>query len=146
MIRFVLLAAALSALASARTSGVEAGQWEIAVTVDTMEMPDMPAAVARMMVGKTTRVKHCISPEAAARGPQDLIRTDKSCVFDSYSMKDGQLNSAMTCRRGGSTMSTVTTGSFTAKSFTATGRTVSTGARPMRMTATSRGKFVGACR
>ncbi len=134
-----------TSIALAQSSGVTPGQWEIAVTIDSMTMQGAPAGIAQMMVGKTTRVKHCITPAQAARGPQDLIRTDKSCVFSRYAMTGGKLSSEMTCKRGGGAMTTSSTGSFTATGFAVTGRSVSTGAMPMTMTATSVGRRIGAC-
>ena len=131
--------------ALAQSSGVSPGQWEIAVTIDSMTMQGAPAGIAQMMVGKTTRVKHCLTPTEAARGPQDLIRTDKSCVFSRYAMTGGKLSSEMACKRGGGAMTTSSSGSFTATGFTVIGRSASTGAMPMTMTATSIGRRIGAC-
>jgi hypothetical protein len=140
-----LLAIAAAAPAIAQSSPIQPGQWQIAITVNAMEMPGAPAGIARMMVGRTTRVKHCITPADAARGPQELIKSDKSCTFSRYSMAGGKLQSTMTCKRGGNLVTTETTGSFDATSFTATGRSVTTGSMPMTMTATSVGRRLGNC-
>lgn len=136
------------AAALAQASGVTAGQWEIAVTTDTIDMPGQPAFIANMMRGKTVKVKHCITPEAAARGPQDMLKSDKRCVFTRYSMQGGRMNSAMTCQQpGGGTLNSVSSGSFTPTSFTAQGRSVVTGGQmPMTMTATTTARRVGDCR
>lgn len=137
---------ALAGPATAQTAGVTPGQWEIAVTINSMEMTGVPAGVARMMVGKTTRVKRCMTPEEAARGPQDLLKADKSCVFKRYSMVNGRLSSEMSCKQGGDVMTAVTEGRFDATSFTATGRSTTTGQMPVTMTSTSIGRWIGECR
>jgi hypothetical protein len=134
------------ALALAQSSGVTPGQWEIAVTINTVDMPGGPAFVAKMMQGKTTRIKHCITPEEAARGPQDLLKSSKSCTFTKYSMQNGRMNSEMTCTTGGQTTTSVSSGSFTPASFTATGRSATTGQMPMTMTSSSTGRLLGPCK
>lgn len=138
-----ILAAPLSVQAA---GPIQPGQWEIAVTVDSADMPGAPPAVAKMMVGRTTRLQQCVTPEDAARGPQDMLNSDKNCTFTKYSMAGGKLNSEMTCKRGGSTVTATSTGSFTPTSFTATGRSVVSGQMPMTMTATTSGKRVGDCK
>ena len=141
------LAVAIGAGAAlAQGAGVQPGRWEIAITINSVEMKGVPPGIAKMMIGKTTRVRHCITPEAAARGPQDLLKSDKSCVFTRYSMVGGRLDSAMSCRQGGGTMTAVSTGTFTPTGFTATGRSVSSGEMATTMTSTSVGRRIGDCR
>ncbi|WP_309644257.1 DUF3617 domain-containing protein [Phenylobacterium sp.] len=132
------------ASASAQASGVNPGQWEIAVTINAVN--GGPPMVAKMMTGKTIKVKHCISPEEAARGPQDMLKSDKSCTFNKYSMSNGKMNSDMTCRQGDTTTHTISSGTFTPTGFTAAGRATMTGAMPMTMTSTSVGRRLGDCR
>ncbi|MGA1799382.1 DUF3617 domain-containing protein [Sphingomonas sp. 4RDLI-65] len=141
-----VIAATLPALALAQSSGVQPGLWEIAVTIDTVDMPGAPAFVANMMRGKTTKVKHCITPADAARGPQVLMQTNKSCVFDKYSMVGGKLASDMTCTSSGQVTRMTSTGSFTPTSYTSAGRSVVTGGMPMTMTSRSTGRLIGACK
>ena len=148
-IRMAALAAllALPGIAHGQAMGVTPGQWEIAMTIHSVDMPGAPPGVAGMMTGRTTKVKHCITPEEASRGPQDMLKSSKSCTFTRYSMVGGKLNSQMVCKQGGGTMTATSTGSFTPTSFVANGRTVTTGGgMPMTMTATTIGKRVGDCR
>ena len=141
------LAVAIGAGAAlAQGAGVQPGRWEIAITINSVEMKGVPAGIAKIMIGKTTRVRHCITPEAAARGPQDQLKSDKSCVFTRYSMVGGRLDSAMSCRQGGGTMTAVNTGTFTPTGFTATGRSVTSGEMATTMTSTSVGRRIGNCR
>ena len=137
--------AAGAGVALAQASGIQPGQWETTVTIDSMEMPGAPAGIAKMMVGKTTRVTHCMTAEEAARGPQEMLKSNKSCTFTRYSMAGGRIDSEMTCKQGAQTTIAVSTGSFTPTSFTAKGRMVSTGQMATTMTMTSVGRRVGDC-
>ncbi len=126
--------------------GVMPGQWDIAVTTLSMEMPDMPPEVAASMAGKTVHVKHCITPEEASRGPQELLKQDKSCKFTNYSMVGGRLNSTTVCGQpGGGTMTATSSGTFTPTRFTTTGKSVMVGRMTMKITATTVGTRIGAC-
>jgi hypothetical protein len=138
---------AVPTLALAQSSGVTPGQWETAVTINSVSAPGAPAFIAKMMTGKTTRVKHCITPADAARGPQDMLKQSKSCTFTRYSMVNGKLSSEISCVNGGQTTVSTSTGSFTPTSFTSQGRSVTTGgSMPMTVTTTANGRLVGPCK
>jgi hypothetical protein len=140
---FVVLAAS-PALAAAQA--VQPGQWDILTTVQSVDMPGAPPQMAAMMKGRPIRVSQCITAADAAKGPQQLMKSNKQCRFTRYSMTGGRLSSEMVCDQGGGTMTATSTGSFTPTSFTTTGRTVMTGAQKMTMTATTVGKRIGACK
>lgn len=144
--KMALVVAAVPALALAQSSGVTPGLWEIAVTINSAEMPGAPPFVARMMTGKTTRVKQCITPADAARGPQEMLKSAKGCTFTRYSMQNGRMNSEMTCSQGGQTTTSVSSGTFTPTGFTSSGRSVTTGSMAMTMTSTAVGRLLGPCR
>jgi len=144
--RLIAGAVVLAAPLAAQAEGVQPGQWEIAVTVDAVDMPGGPPMVAKMMTGRTVKVKHCITPEDAARGPQDMLKSAKSCTFNRYEMKAGKMTSDMTCQQGGVTTRTVSSGTFTPVGFTAQGRATVTGDMPMTMSSTSVGRRLGDCR
>lgn len=139
----VLAAAGLGAPALAQ---VTPGKWEIVTTVNSVDMPGAPPFVANMMKGKPIKVSHCLTPEEAARGPQDMMKARKECTFTRYSMAGGKLDSVMVCQQGGGTMTATSSGSFTPTSFTSSARTVMTGAQQMTMTATAVGTRVGDCK
>lgn len=136
----------LLALPAAGHAQVQPGQWDIAVTVNSIDMPGAPPGIAKMMAGKTTRVSQCITPEQAAKGPQEMLRQNRGCRFTRYGMAGGRLNSEMVCDMQGGKMTATTSGSFTPVGFSATGRSVMTGVHAMTMTSTSVGRRVGACR
>ncbi len=143
LLGLLALAAALPAQAA---PGIQPGEWEIAVTINSVDMPSAPAGVANMMRGKTTTIRHCITPADAARGPQDMLKSDRSCSFTKYSMAAGRLSSEMTCVRRGMTLTASSSGTFTPVSFTATGRSVATGGMTMTTTSTTTGRRVGDCK
>jgi len=142
----IFVAALLLALpAAVAAQAVLPGQWEIAITTDSLTMADMPPEVAAAMRGKTVRVKHCITPAEAARGLQEMLKSNKECAFTSYKMLAGRLHSEMTCKQPGGTMKSVSDGTFTPTGFTTTGKTVMTGSTAMTMTATTVGRRTGPC-
>ena len=115
-------------------------------TINSVVMPGAPAGVVKMMTGRTTTVKHCITPAEASRGPQEMLKQSKSCSFTHYAMTSGRLSSTMVCKQGGGTMTATTTGTFTPTAFSASSRMVTTGGgMPMTMTSTSTGRRIGDC-
>lgn len=132
--------------AAAAAQAVTPGQWDIAVTTTSIAMPSMPPEVAKSIAGRTTRVSHCITPADAARGPQDMLKSNKSCAFSKYSMVGGRMHAEMSCKQPGGTMNSVSDGVFTPTGFRTTARLAMSGATPMTMTTTTVGKRGGACR
>ena len=137
----------VSGAALAQAFAVQPGEWDIAATVNSVDMPGAPPGLTAAMIGKTKHISHCITPEEAARGPQDMMKSDKSCKFTRYSMVGGKLSSEMVCQQGGGTMTASSTGSFTSTTFTSSGRSVmKAGPSTMTLTATTVGKRVGECK
>ncbi len=83
-----LAALALPATAFAQ---VTPGKWEIVTTVNSVDMPGAPPFVANMMKGKPIKVSHCLTPEEAAKGPQEMMKARKECRFTRYAMVGGKL-------------------------------------------------------
>jgi hypothetical protein len=140
-----LIAAAPLSGVLAQSLGVHPGQWESATTVTSMVAPNAPAGVIDAMRGKTHQMSHCLTPQEAARGPQDMLKSNKACAYTRYSMVNGKLSAQMQCKMGASTMTVVIDGSFTANSYTSTSHTVATGPMAMTMTTTASGHRVGDC-
>ena len=141
------LAGAIGGVALAQATGVQPGMWEYAVTINTVDAPGAPAFIANMMRGKTTKIKHCLTAEEASQGPQEVMKTTKSCSFTKYSLVGSQMNTQMTCAQGGSTTVSTSSGTITPTSFTATGKSVTTGgAMPMTVTTSSTGHRIGECK
>jgi hypothetical protein len=121
------------------------GLWEVEVTIDSMDMHNTLPAIAKAMVGTTTRVRQCVTPEAAAQGPQELMKTSPDCVLPRYEASGGRLNAEMVCRKGASTLTATSTGAFTSTSFSTNTTSRLGGAMPMTMYATSVGRRLGEC-
>ena len=143
----IVLAGAAATMAWAQGSGVQPGQWETKMTINTVDMPGAPPMVANMMRGRTTTINHCITPEQATKGPQEMMKNNKTCTFTRYSVTGGRLSSEMVCKQGGGTTTATSSGSYTSTSFNATGRIVTTGGpMPMTMTSTTVGHRLGDCK
>jgi hypothetical protein len=141
------MAGALIALAgSAQAAGIKPGKWQISSTVRSLDMPSVPPQVRRSMIGRTTTVSVCISPEDAARGPQDMLKANPSCTFTRQLVVGTTMTTEMVCNQGGSRMTIKSTGSFTPTSFSSTGSSKMSGPMTMSSSVTSSGKWAGACR
>lgn len=137
-----IFAMALPAVAQAQ---VQPGQWEATVTVQSIDMPGAPPQIAAMMKGKATRQSYCITPEQAAKGPQEMLKQNPSCHFTKYTMTAGVISTAMTCSQNGGTMTAQANGRYTPTSFNVSSTAVMSGKMSMRMTSTSSGRRVGPC-
>ena len=122
------------------------GLWETAVTITSVDMPNAPPAVAKMMRGRKTLVKHCATPKDVAQGPQEMLKSSPHCRFTRYSMAGGHFSSEMVCNPNGARMTARSEGNFTPVSFNATSSSEMSGPHPMRMTSTVSGRRLGDCR
>ena len=132
--------------ALAQSMGIHPGQWESQVTVTSIETPNAPPALIDAMRGKTHTLSHCITPEQAARGPQEMLKSGTSCSFTRYSMAAGRLSARMQCAQGAGSVSADIDGSFTPDSYSSTSRVVLTGRMAMTMTSSAVGHRTGDCR
>jgi hypothetical protein len=130
---------------------IKPGQWEIAVAIDKMEMPGMPAGASDRMK-QTQKTSTCITPEQAAKPAGDLFagKGASNCKFDTFTMTDGKMNATMSCKQPDmpGTSKTVMSGSYGATEFS--NEVTSTisgmpGGQTMTMHATSSGHRVGEC-
>ena len=82
------------------------GLWEISSEVVEVRAPDLPREVRNRMVGPRTRLRHCITPEQAARPSANFLaaRGDAGCNYRNFSVRDGRLQGAMTCPDATATM------------------------------------------
>lgn len=124
---------------------IQPGQWQATSKVQSLDMPGAPPQVAKMMNGKTTNMSYCITPEQAAKGPQEMLKQNPSCHFTKYLMAGGRISTEMTCAQKGGTMTAQANGSYTPTSFSMTSNTVMTGKMSMKMTSSSTGRRVGPC-
>ena len=135
----------LAAPVVAQKAPLVPGLWETVVTITSVDMPNAPPAVAKMMRGHKTVVKHCATPKDVAQGPR--LKIDLTTGYYSrYSMTGGHFSSEMVCNQNGAKMTARSEGNFTSTSFTATGSSEMSGPQPMRMTTTVSGRRLGDCR
>src|SRR3546814_7243341 len=82
-----------------------------------------------MMKGKPQSMRHCITPEQAAKGPQELLRQSKGeCKFTKYAFAGGKMDAVMQCAsKDRGTMTAATQGSFTPTSYATVGKLVMSG-------------------
>lgn len=101
------------------------GQWETTVEILDVEMEGMPEGMPngmmKNMVGTTTTMKSCITPEQAAMPSADFLAAQKeaNCSYSSFDMSGGLLRAAMTCAgtdRPGELKLNMT-GKYSAKSY-----------------------------
>lgn len=139
----LLIAGAMSPAQAA--TQIQPGQWETTSTVESVDMPGAPPQVSRMMNGKTTRASYCITPEQAAKGPQEMFKQNPSCRFTKFSMTGGAISTEMSCSQNGATMIARSQGSYTPTSYSATATMTMSGKMSMRMTSRSTGRRLGPC-
>jgi len=121
------------------------GLWETTVTINSADMPNAPPSVAKMMQGHKTVVKRCATAKEVAQGPQEMLKSSKSCHFTRYTMAGGHFSSEMVCNMSGTTMTAHSEGHFTPVSFEATSSTQMNGRQSMRMTTSVVGRRLGDC-
>jgi len=129
----------------AQSAPILPGLWETVMTITAVDMPNAPPAVAKMMQGHKTSVKHCVTAKDVAQGPQEILKSSPSCRFTRYSMTGGRFSSEMVCNQNGAKMTARSEGNFTSTRFTATGRSEMSGPQPMKMTTTVSGRRLGDC-
>ncbi len=139
------LAITSAAIVLAQGTGIQPGEWEMTSTTKAVEMPNAPPQVAQMMAGRSTSIRHCITPQDALNGGREMMKANKSCTFSRYEMSAGKLEAEMTCSQGGGTMTAVTSGTYTATTMASTSHMVVNAPAPMTITTSMTGKRVGSC-
>ncbi len=149
--RYSLMLAFIMAVPTAAQAQITPGQWETTVTIKSLDMPGAPPQVQQMMKSRmassgSNKTSYCITPEQAAKGPQDLMKQNPSCKFTKFQMKGGVIATEMTCTQNGGTMTARSNGNYTANSFSATATAVMTGQMSMKVTSSTVGRRIGPCK
>ncbi len=78
---------------------IEPGLWELTSEVLEVRGPDLPREVRNRMVGPRPRLRHCITPEQAARPSANFLagRPDRGCVYRALSARDGRVTGETIC-------------------------------------------------
>ncbi len=77
---------------------LQPGKWETRVAILSVEGDGVPPQMVQTMkqAGGQT-VETCVTPEMAARPPQDLLGMAKSCTYEDFEMTGGNMKGTMTC-------------------------------------------------
>ena len=128
---------------------VKPGQWETTVKVTKMDMPGAPPQMAdamkRSMAGAPRTFSHCVTPEQAAKGPQEMVKENKSCQMKNFSMAGGHYTAEMTCAQNGEATTVKSSGSYSPTSYSATSTMTMSGRMHMSTTNEVSGRWVGPC-
>jgi len=139
---------AISTAALAAQPMISPGEWEVNATVTEARLPGAPAAMTEAMK-KPHVSRHCLTPEQAARGPQDLFSHGGSgCKLVHYSAKNGKMDGAMQCTSPTMGKMTVkTSGEYAASHYHAVSNMVVDGPRGAgRMVTEVTGRRIGKCK
>src|SRR3546814_14825870 len=78
-------------------------------SVTDVNMPGAPPQMLEMMK-KPQTMRHCVTPDQASRGPQELLKQSQGqCKFSKYDFRAGRVNAVMQCNsreRGSMTVTT----------------------------------------
>lgn len=139
-------ATASPAAAQVRPS-VSPGMWDIATTLDNVQVQGAMAGMGAMLRGKTMRMQHCITPEEAARGPAEAANARKNCTYAKQSVSGGHLSVEAVCHHGPTTEQIAEDGEYSPGGFHMKARAVQTGgSMPMTMDMTIVGTRTGDCK
>ena len=76
------------------------GLWELKSAVVEVRGPELPREVRNRMIGPRPTLRNCLTPAQAARPSANFLaaRTDTSCRYRGFSIRDGQMRGEMRCR------------------------------------------------
>lgn len=85
---------------------IEPGLWQVSSEVVDVRAPDLPHEVRQRMIGPRRRMRHCITPEQAARPDANFLaaRPGSACVYRDFRVRGGRLSGRMTCPEASASM------------------------------------------
>ncbi|MCB2078012.1 MAG: DUF3617 domain-containing protein [Novosphingobium sp.] len=127
------------------------GMWESTMTVEKLEIPNMPPEAKEMMqaaLGKGQTFKSCLTPEEAAKPNAEFFQGKNSgCTYEKFNMAGGTIDAVMTCSEGGQTQNMTMAGKYSEESYdikvTADGEAQP--GMPMSMAMSIASKRIGEC-
>lgn len=141
-------ASIFAASAAHADAPIQPGLWEMKSAVTDVNMPGAPPQMLEMMK-KPQTMRHCVTPDQASRGPQELLKQSQGeCKFTKYDFTAGRVNAVMQCNsRERGSMTVTTEGSFTPSSYATTSKMVMNSPMgQMKMTSSGTGKRIGTCK
>lgn len=78
---------------------IEPGLWELGSEVLDVRAPDLPFEIRERMIGRRSRMRHCITPEQAAQPSATFLagRGERECAYRDFTVGGGRLSGSMTC-------------------------------------------------
>lgn len=134
--------------AIATGSYMQAGQWESRITIEEARMPGMSEDMTAMMQEMTgDRTYATCLTEEQVRQPDERFFTgeENDCSYERFTLKDGRIDAAMTCRAQGMTQDMELTGEYGATSYDMTVRATSPDEGGMEMVMNISAERVGDC-
>lgn len=79
---------------------VRPGLWEVSSEILSAAQPGLAAEFTDRMKGPRGSVRHCITPEEAARPDANFLagRRSGQCSYTDFSIREGRISGAMSCR------------------------------------------------
>ena len=118
---------------------LQPGKWETSVTILSLEGPGLPPEMASAMKGRMAgqKVETCLTPEQAARPPQNMLGAAKNCTYEKFEMSGGRMSGNLVCKNApgmpGGEMRATMSGNFASTSYDVTSEaTMSMPAMPGR--------------
>jgi len=105
---------------------LEPGKWETSVTILSLEGPGLPPEAASTMKQRMAgqKVETCLTPEQAAKPPQNMLGAAKNCTYEKFEMSGGKLNGTLVCKNApgmpGGEMHATMSGNFASTSYDVT--------------------------
>lgn len=132
---------------------LQPGKYRTSVSVEKIEIPGLPIAMAdqmKAMMGKATAEDSCITPERAARGHEVLKQqiARGKCRFDRFKADAGELDSVFTCQTGdGMRMEATSRGTYssTRSEMRIDGRLTGPGGKTMHVIQAVKSERIGDC-
>ena len=132
---------------------VSPGHWEGTATIEKMDMPGVPAAMAERMraqMAKGHSFASCLTEEEAKKPKADFFGSGPECRYDHFTMGGGVIDAAMTCTEQGVPRTMTMKGTYSADAYAmrVASSTPETAGHPMSgmsMAVTVHAKRTGAC-
>ena len=127
------------AAATQNAVSLQPGKWETSVTILSLEGPGLPPGMATAMKSRMAgqKVETCLTPEQAAKPPQDMLGAAKNCTYEKFEMSGGKMSGSLVCKNApgmpGGDMRATMSGNFASTSYDVTSEsTMSMPAMPGR--------------
>ena len=123
------------------------GKWQSTVTITDMQMPNAPPGMAAAMRAHPTTVSACVTPQQAADGPRAVLQGSKGkCRYTRFNAAGGRFDAVLLCSFASGSMTTTSTGSYTATTMDMVGSAKMTTPRGATVTKTHVvGRRIGPC-